>query len=745
MGSYQYKAFISYSHRDAKWAKWLHDSLENYKIHKHLIGEKTDVGVIPDKLAPVFLDRAELASATDLGTLLKQSLENSWCQIVICSRTSAQSHWVNEEIKTFKRLGRAHRIFSLIVDGEPYASGTNEPEMECFPPALRFQLDEQGEVSETPAEPIAADARKGKDGKSNALIKIIAGMLGVGFDALKQRELQRRHRRLAWLTTSACVGMVLAIGLAVNAFLARNEAERQRVRAQIEAETANRTANFMVSLFSVSDPSEARGNTITAREILDNGAKRIDSELTDQPIIQTNLMNTIGEVYTALGLYQQAENLLKKTVDQRLTLFASAEIGAEEMAESQGALAKVLTELSNLDNAVALYDEAIPLVKTNTTHGARLMSELIAGKAEAFYRLGKYSEAEPLLQRVVWLKDRAYGVPSLEVADGIQQVGLNRYDLGDLDGAISFLERSLFMFEEVLGDQPHPALAENIGNLAYLLHSKMDFEQAEIKYKQALDMYTLLLGDAHPSVATAAANLAFLYHDFGKYDEAKVMYQQTIDTLKKVYGPSHPAIAKAMNNLAYLLKDMGDNDAAVAMMNDVVSMAEKELGESHTDVGRYLSTQGRWLAESGSFKQAAALHRRALAIKEATLEPGHPDIAISQFDLAEALTGTGKTQEAEALARASVDSLVTSMGEDHWYVAVAKSVLGQALVAEGKLDEAEPLLLASYKVLTTSEGVQPTYIRKALTHLIELYSKQPDQSDREKYAQLLAELNNNGS
>src|SRR4029077_15037553 len=127
------------------------------------------------------------------------------------------------------------------------------------------------------------------DSRLDAKLKLIAGMLGVGLDELKQREAHRRHRRMALLSAASAAGMAITSVLATTAWLACNEAERQRVRAEAEAETARQTTRFMVDLFKVSDPSEALGNTITAREILDKGAKRIETELKDQPGIQATL------------------------------------------------------------------------------------------------------------------------------------------------------------------------------------------------------------------------------------------------------------------------------------------------------------------------------------------------------------------------------------------------------------------------------------------------------------------------
>ncbi len=268
------------------------------------MGKDSPHGVVPPRFAPIFRDRDELATATNLGETLTRALQQSQFQIVICSMAAAKSRWVNEEILAFKRLGRESRIFCLLVDGEPGSSQVPGLEaMECFPQALLYVMGADGNLTSTRSEPIAADVRPNKDGKNDARLKLLAGMLGVGLDDLKQREAHRRRQRLTLLLTATTIGMVVTSTLATTAWLARNEAERQRVRAQAEAETARQTTRFMVDLFKVSDPSEALGNTITAREILDKGAARIKTELTEQPAIQATLMDTMGTVYTSLGLY----------------------------------------------------------------------------------------------------------------------------------------------------------------------------------------------------------------------------------------------------------------------------------------------------------------------------------------------------------------------------------------------------------------------------------------------------------
>jgi hypothetical protein len=218
----------------------------------------------------VFLDSKELASSSDLAASVRDALATAESLIVICSPAAAKSRWVNEEVRAFKEIGRADRILCLVVGGEPRMNaGEGE---QCFPPALRFQVVD-GQITNVPAaEPLAADIRSGASAKRDAKLRIIAGLLQVPFDDLRRREQARRQQRLVALAAVSVAVSVVFASLALLAWRARNEAEFERQMAVRKTLTAERTAEFMVSLFEVADPSEARGNSITAREILDRGA-----------------------------------------------------------------------------------------------------------------------------------------------------------------------------------------------------------------------------------------------------------------------------------------------------------------------------------------------------------------------------------------------------------------------------------------------------------------------------------------
>lgn len=245
--AFRYRAFISYSHQDKSWADWLHRALEAYAVPRRLVGQTTAAGVIPRRLAPIFRDRDELASATDLDRKVNEALAQSANLIVICSPHAAASRWVEEEVLAFKRLDHGEHIFCLIVDGEPNASAMPDREAEeCFVRALRHRLGTDGALSEERIEPVAADARPGKDGKTNAKLKLIAGLLDVGFDALKQRELQRRARRMAAVAVVALIVMAVTTVLAITAVIARNAAVVSRQSAERRQKQAEGLVNFML-------------------------------------------------------------------------------------------------------------------------------------------------------------------------------------------------------------------------------------------------------------------------------------------------------------------------------------------------------------------------------------------------------------------------------------------------------------------------------------------------------------------
>lgn len=729
----RYKAFISYSHRDERWAKWLHRSLETYKPPSRLVGTTTAHGVIPSRLSPIFRDREELPSAVDLGMLINEALHNSACLVVICSPASARSRWVNEEIIAFKRLGRSDRIFSLIVAGEPNATDMEgRADEECFPPALRFQLDSSGALSEQRTEPIAADVRDGKDGRLNAKIKLIAGMLGVGFDALRQRELRRTQRRLALIATGAAAGMVLTSGLAVSAWLTRIEAEKQRNRAQLESETSRQVTNFLVGLFKVSDPSESLGNSITAREILDRGARRIEYELGNQPEVRATLLDTVGTVYASLGLYDQANQLLGQALSTRRRLFGERH---ELVAHSEANMGQVLGQQAKYDEAAHKYDAAIAILRADPVASAEL-ARALNGLANVRSGHGDNVTAEKLLREAIGIERRIGNGESTDLARSLDDLGLVLTYQARYADAEPVLRESVALFRKLIPSGVHPDLSSSINDLALFLYEAGRYGEAEKLWREALGINTRLLGDKHPTVAVSLNNLAFVLQDSGKLAEAEVYLRRALDICVTALGEKHPRTAQSLNNLAFLYHDQGNTALALDYSRRALAIYRGAYHGDHTDVAHALESLGQWLVEAGDYRAAGPLLEEALAINQRLLPNGHTDIAIAQSHMALYLLRTGHASEALEQATSADASLTNGLGAEHWRTAWARNLRGAAFTALSRYREAEPLVLQSYDRLRKASGVGRTQVELARSNVEHLYTAWGRASDASRYRAL---------
>lgn len=385
--AFRYSAFISYSHSDERWARWLQTALESYRVPSHLA--HTQRGVAARRLSPVFRDRTDLPSATDLGVHIREALNDSASLLVICSPGASASRWVNEEIRYFRSLGRDDRIFCLIVDGEPNASDRPGHEsQECFPPALRFLDGPDGPSSGPRVEPVAADARAGADGKSNARLKIIAGLLGVGFDVLKQRDLRRRNRRLMLVTSLALVLTTVVTTLAIEARIARKAAEHRQKQAE----------DLVAFMLTDLNDRLREVQRLDILEAVDNQAMAYFSALpvddvTDQTLaLRSKALQKIGNV-------RQDEGQLAAALESYL---AASELGEELLrrspgdAEREAAYAETLNHLGNAQYFQGDRDRALE----SFTRAAELLERATAERPQDDW-LGVLSSARTNAGRVL--------------------------------------------------------------------------------------------------------------------------------------------------------------------------------------------------------------------------------------------------------------------------------------------------------------------------------------------------------
>jgi tetratricopeptide (TPR) repeat protein len=229
----RYTAFISYSHKDAAAARRLHTRLESYRIPKRLVGSVGDYGPVPARLAPIFRDREELPAAGDLSGKVQAALAASDHLLILCSPHAAASPWVAREIQLFRVLHPDRPVLTAILDGEPG---------ECFPPGLGGTGPDGSAI-----EPLAADLRRTGDGRRLGFLKLVAGLAGLGLDALVQRDAARRMRRVMAVTLVAVAAMLGMAVLTILAIDARHEAERQRVEAERQRGEAEGLVEFMLT------------------------------------------------------------------------------------------------------------------------------------------------------------------------------------------------------------------------------------------------------------------------------------------------------------------------------------------------------------------------------------------------------------------------------------------------------------------------------------------------------------------
>ena len=444
--AFRYSAFISYSHRDERWARWLQTALETYRVPSHLT--HLQWGVASRRLPPVFRDRSDLPSATDLGAHIREALQDSANLIVICSPSASASRWVNEEVRFFRSLGRGDRTFCLIVDGEPNASGLpGRGSLECFPPALRFLDGVEGLASGPHLEPVAADARPGGDGKSNARLKIIAGLLGVGFDVLKQRELRRRNRRLVAVTAFALVLTGVVTALAIEARIARKAAEQRQKQAE----------NLVAFMLTDLNDRLREVQRLDILEAVDNQAMAYFAALpvddvTDQTLaLRSKALQKIGNV-------RQDEGQLAAALESYL---AAAELGAEllrrspEDAERQAAYGETLNHVGNAqyfqgdrDRALESFTRAAALLARATSARPQddwlgVLSSARTNAGRVLETRGKFKEASELYESVLstatLLASRQQGdvQRQADLADAHDSLGKIALEQGQLAKAIA--------------------------------------------------------------------------------------------------------------------------------------------------------------------------------------------------------------------------------------------------------------------------------------------------------------------
>lgn len=548
---HRYAAFISYSHHDAEIARWLHAALEKFAVPRRLRGQYGRA-----RLAPVFRDEAELASSASLSQSITEALQQSAALIVIASPASARSRWVEQEITAFRRLGRASQVLCLIVDGQPDATDRGLPEQECFAPSLRCAADAvSGRVE--PGEPLAVDLRK--DGKRDALLRLAAGLLGVGFDALKRREQRRRQRQLLIVAAASVVGMAITSTLALRAYWAEQEARRQQQQAERQARIARETTGFVVSLFQTADPFKTRGESITAREVLDAGLVRIRSSFSTAPEIRASLIGSMGEVYLGLGLFRVSGELFTELQDRAL--------------------------FSTLDTLTRL--------------------RFLNSHAQTRYDLGDYAGARELAGDAArLLVDPGTAADPIERSRTRNLRAVLAVQDGDEKAAESWLQQNLEQLATAAQDTRLPR-ALNLLDLGMLRLGQRNFVAAEEAFQASRQLRLDALGRDHPWVAEVDNALAANDYSRGQFVQAEERWKAILPSFRKYFGEQHPAYSSLLQNFALTVLERGDFAQAHQLFTQTLAIDSKDKADDHDDLAFSLNSLA--LAEIGLGRPKSAV------------------------------------------------------------------------------------------------------------------------------------------
>jgi tetratricopeptide (TPR) repeat protein/predicted Ser/Thr protein kinase len=456
-------------------------------------------------------------------------------------------------------------------------------------------------------------------------------------DWIRAKPARRRRRALV---AAVMAGLAL---LAAFSTVQTIRARRETRRANQEAEAARQVSDFLVGLFRVSDPGQARGGTLTAREILDRGAAKIDQDLGTQPLVQARLQSAMGRVYDNLGLYDQALRLHESALATRRRLRGEEHL---DVAESRIALGNVR------------------------------------------WHRGEYDAARPLLEEGLAIRERLLGPEAPLVADSLQNLGNLLWSRGEYEGARRRLERALAIREKNAPEGPD--VASTLNSLGAIAYKRGEYAEAGRMWERTLAIREKALGPDHPLVAQALNNLAAVRTFTNDPAGARALLERAVGVQEKVLGAKHPDLASGLMNLGDAVSALGEDAAARSYYARAVAILE-EANPGSPELARFLDRLARAILKEGDAGAARPLYERSLALREKALGPTHHDVGESLAGLAECARRQGRAKEAEALFERSL--ALCRRPDGGYYPQAAETLQGYAalLRATGQKDRAEEM------------------------------------------------------
>jgi eukaryotic-like serine/threonine-protein kinase len=521
----------------------------------------------------------------------------------------------------------------------------------------------------TPSE-LAADLRRYLNNEP-----VLARPASAGY---RLRKYVRRHR-ISVAAAAVIAGLLIAFGIVQASQLRRITRERDR---------ANRITDFMTRMFKVSDPSEARGNTVTAREILDKASKDIDTGLAKDPEQQAQMMDVMGSVYQSLGLYSSAQDLL-----QRAVAIQTRALGPEDPRT----LASIDSLASALDGG-GHYTEAEKLERQNLEVSRRVLGPEHPDSIRAMRTLGTtleneghYPEAEKLDREALELSRRVLGEQDPDTLAAMNSLGFVLQRSAHYSEAEKLHAEALKGSQTVLGPD-HPQTLASMRSLAGDFRGERKYAEAEKLDREALEIRQRILGPEHPQTLVSMTELARDLWREGKLADSEQLSRRTLEIQLRVRGPEHPDTITTLHNLAIVLQQQGRYAESEQINRAELEAYRHTLGPEHTNTAASMNNLALDLWHEGKFAEAEQLNRQALEIQRRALGPDHPNTIGAMDNLMNCLASEHKYAEGEQLARQIVELKRRVFGPDDVRTADAVYDLGHFLVLLGKKEEAIPVL-----------------------------------------------------
>jgi len=392
--------------------------------------------------------------------------------------------------------------------------------------------------------------------------------------AYQLRKLVARHRVACAAIAAAIAGLVL-VAIVTTVQARRIAAERDR--AGREAKTASRVSDFLTGLFEVSNPDEGRGNSITAREILDAGVEKIGRDLAEEPEVQARLMQTMGKVYASLGLWPKAAATLEQSVAVRRRV-----LGEEhpDTLQAMADLARLYSSMGRREEAEKLDDHVLAARRRDLGEEHPQTLDALAALAFVYRGQGRLPEAEKLDLRVYEARRRRLGEDHPDTLESMTELAaVYNYERRYAEAAALY-EPAVEKLRRVLGEGNSVTL-KNTVFLADVYASQKRFGEAEALHRDTRERLRRLLGDDHPLTIQATNNLASLYADQARWAEAEPLFKDALERKRRVLGEDHPSTLVGIENLAIVEASEGRLDEAGSMFLDLAEKRRRLLGENH--------------------------------------------------------------------------------------------------------------------------------------------------------------------